>query len=156
MLSSDRNVAAASSANREHQHARHNKAAHQVPQPGAEVMSASNQITHHQRSDKAAELTDCIDQPDGGSCGRLTQKKRGHGPEARLKAVKRSPHENEQANGYQGPRAVEYSEREGERTQKARDGRLPPVLSSSIGMPAVQLLSDEISDACQSSQRRHL
>src|SRR4030088_288637 len=156
MLSSDRNVAAASSANREHQHARHNKATHQVPQPGAEVMSAANQITHHQRSHKAAKVSDCIDQPDRGSRGGLTQKKRGYGPEARLKAIKRSPHQNEQANRYQGPRAIEYSERKGESTEKDRDGRMPSALSSSIGMPAIQLLSDESSEVWQSGQQCNL
>src|ERR1700674_1201696 len=156
MLSSDRNFPAASSANREHQHARYDKATHQVPQPGAEVMSAANQITHHQRSDKAAKISDCINQPDRGSCGGLTQKKCGYSPKARLKAVKRSSHENEQANGHQWPRAIEHSEREGERAQKDRDGRVPPALSGSIGMPAIPLLGDESSDVRQSRQQRHL
>src|SRR3981189_2719380 len=153
MLSSDRNFPAASSANREHQHARYDKATHQVPQPGAEVMSAANQITHHQRPHKAAKISDCIDQPDRGSCGRLTQKKRGDGPKARLKTIKRSPHQNEQADRYQGPRTIENSERKGERTEKDRDGRMPTALSSSIGMPAIQLLGDESSEVRQSSQQ---
>src|ERR1700681_3753403 len=57
ILCSVRNLTPASGANREHQHTRHNKTTHQVPQPGAEVMSAANQVTHHQRSDKAAEIS---------------------------------------------------------------------------------------------------
>src|ERR1700675_2840792 len=150
-----RNLASASGAHREHQDTRHNKTTHQVPQPGAEVMRAANQITHHQRSNKSAKVSDRINQPDRGRCGRLSQKKRGYSPKARLKTVKRSPHENEQANRYQGPRAIKHSEREGESAQKDRDGRMPPALSSSIGMPAIQLLSNESSDVRQSSQQGH-
>src|ERR1700730_2263578 len=118
-------------------------------------MSAANQITHHQRSHKAAKISDCIDQPDRGSRSGLTQKKRGYGPEARLKAIKRSPHQNEQANRYQGPRTIEHSERECESTEKDGDGCVPPPLSSSIGMPAIQLLSDKSSEVWQSSQQGH-
>ena len=59
-----RNLASASGAHREHQDTRHNKTTHQVPQSGAEVMCAADQISHHQRSHKAAEISDCIDQPD--------------------------------------------------------------------------------------------
>src|SRR5713226_3291510 len=72
MLSNVRNLTPASGAHREHQHTRHNKTTHQVPEPRAEVMSASNQITHHQRSNKAAKISDGVDQPDRGSRGRLT------------------------------------------------------------------------------------
>src|ERR1700730_1584735 len=72
MLSSVRNLTPASGANREHQHTRHNKATHQVPEPRAEGMSTSNQITHHQRPNKAAEISDRIDQTDRGGRGRLT------------------------------------------------------------------------------------
>ncbi len=72
ILSRVRSLAPASGANREHQDTRHNKTTHQVPEPGVEVMSAANEITHHQRSDKAAQVSDRIDQPDRGSRGRLT------------------------------------------------------------------------------------
>src|SRR5216684_641662 len=72
MLRSVRNLGPASGTNREHQHTRNNKTTHQVPEPGAEVMSAANQITHHQRSNKAAKISDGVDQPDRGSRGRLT------------------------------------------------------------------------------------
>src|SRR4029077_19579947 len=54
------------------------------------------------------------------------------------------------------PRAIQHSEREGERAQKHRDGRMPPALSSSIRMPAIQLLGDESSDIWQSGQQRNL
>src|ERR1700730_18761802 len=77
MLSSVRNLTPATGANREHQHTRHNKTAHQVPEPRAEVMSASNQITHHQRSDKSAKVSDRINQPDRGRCGRAARKRSG-------------------------------------------------------------------------------
>src|SRR5229473_6132916 len=70
MLRSVRNLGPASGTNREHQHTRNNKTTHQVPEPGAEVMSAANQITHHQRSNKAAKISDGVDQPDRGSRGR--------------------------------------------------------------------------------------
>src|ERR1700687_228478 len=156
VLGNFHNLASASGANREHQATRRNQTTHQIPQAGAEVMSAANQISHHQRSHKAAEISDCIDQPDRCGGSGLTQKKRRYSPKTRLKAIKRSPHKNEQANGYQGPRAIEHSEREGESAQKDRDGRMPPSLSSSIGMPAIQLLSDESSDVWQSSQQGHL
>ncbi len=57
MLCTDGNLAA-SRTNREHQDTRHNKTPDQVPQPGGEIVSAANQITHHQRSNKTAEISD--------------------------------------------------------------------------------------------------
>src|SRR5713101_1924999 len=58
MLCTDGNLAAPSRTNRKHQDTRHNKTADQVPQPGGEIVSAANQITHHHCSNKTAEISD--------------------------------------------------------------------------------------------------
>src|SRR6476660_1957747 len=141
--------------NGKHQNAGEAETSHQVGKTRVKGMCARDQVAHHQRADKASEISHGIDQANGCRGSRFAQKRAWYCPECRMKRKIAGANYGEQQDGEGDVRSKHDGHGECQSAQKGRNGGVPSALSCAIGMPAVDLLHQKPRKIRQSREQRH-